>query len=165
MIGKTLLKIGKNPGKSRCTQVWFVPNYLVRSEGQCNPRKIYKFFISFRLRNSFKLFQTLQLTKTCYINKKIIFVKNWQFNYKLGPLQTIPNKKLPISQVFNELEKKLEVQLRILFKKYIFLLNWKKIQSPFRATFKNRKISFWIEKNLKLQPMTNLQMFQFGIYG
>ena len=39
----------------------------------------------------------------------------------------------------------------------IFVMNWVKLQSPEKATFKNPKISLWIWKNLEIQPKINTQ--------
>ena len=38
---------------------------------------------------------------------------------------------------------------------FIFFLNWEKLRSPARATFKNPKISLLIGKNVKVYPKTN----------
>ena len=48
----------------------------------------------------------------------------------------------------------------------MFFLNWKKLRSPARATFKNPKISLLIGKNLedqyeKYQPMTIMKNTNF----
>ena len=46
-----------------------------------------------------------------------------------------------------------------------FFLNWEKLRSPFRTTFKSFKISLWTGKNLELQSKTNIQKSQLWIYG
>ena len=40
---------------------------------------------------------------------------------------------------------------------FIFFMNWEKLRSPAIATFKNPKMSLLIEKNLEVQPKTNIQ--------
>ena len=98
-----------------------------------------------------------------------LFLKTWQFNHKLGPLQTycawktiltndqiwsqegFTNPNFPT--LYSGLGKKIQLS--------IFFLNWEKLRSTLRATTKNPKISLWIGKKLgttaELQPKNNIQ--------
>ena len=50
-------------------------------------------------------------------------------------------------------------------KESIFFQIWDKLRSPVKATFKNSKISLWIEKNFEGQPKANAKKSQSWIYG
>ena len=72
IIGKISFHIGNRLKWGVGEWVWFVPHTAVRFEW-CNPQKILQFLFSFKLGKFILLF---------------IFLKNWQSDYKLGPLQT-----------------------------------------------------------------------------
>ena len=107
----------------------------------------------------------------------IFFSWDWQFNNKLGSPLSSTNilclkdylnilrkyeikgtSKTPISQLFSKLGKIWKCNLGFQKKQFsIFSMNWEKLKSPARATFKNPKISLWIGKNVEVQPKTNTQ--------
>ena len=68
--------------------------------------------------------------------------------------------KTPISLLFSEFG---SAALAYIQKKTMFhlFMNWKKLRSQARATFKNPKMSLCIGKNLEVQPKTNTQKSQF----
>ena len=72
---------------------------------------------------------------------------------------------LAISQLLSELGNiwKYNKGLYLKTQFSIFFVNWEKLISPTKATFKNLKISLWIGRNLKVQPKTNNQKPKFWI--
>ena len=47
----------------------------------------------------------------------------------------------------------------------IFFIDWGKLKSPTKGTFRNSKLSLGIGKNLEIKPETNTQKSQFRTYG
>ena len=47
----------------------------------------------------------------------------------------------------------------------IFFIDWGKLTSPTKGTFRNSKLSLGIGKNLEVKPETNTQKSQFRTYG
>ena len=47
----------------------------------------------------------------------------------------------------------------------IFFIDWGKLTSPTKGTFRNSKLSLGIGKNLEIKPETNTQKSQFITYG
>ena len=85
---KTLLHIQNSLSKARCRQTSVVCSEFIcgegGSEGWCHTRKIWLFFLSFKLRNSIPSTQTD--TKLLYKYKHIFFLKTGSFNLKSVPL-------------------------------------------------------------------------------
>ena len=148
--------------------------------GSSAPRKLYNFFSNLSLEIAFT---ALEFTQNWYVSMSIFFFRKWQVNYKCGPLQAYHAGRLsPQSEkIWNQggLKKSQFPKFLLNWKKFgsrtqayikkekqlgIFL-NWEKLRSALRETFKNLKISLWIWKNFELQYKVNTQKSQFRIYG
>ena len=142
-------------------------------EDRTTPGKFCKFYSHSSLKT---VFPVLRVTQNCYMNIKIT---SWKL-VLLSLLQTpclkkyIHNlkkyeikwtSKIPISQLFSELEKTWKFSLALYLHFSIFFLNQEILRSLARATFKISKISLKTEKNLDLLPGSNTQKSKLLIYG
>ena len=82
-MGKDFLHIGKNRSKARCRRTILVcPNAIGGLGGAATPGKVCNIYSHLSLET---VFPVLKLTQNCCINIHTFFLKNWQFNHKLGP--------------------------------------------------------------------------------
>ena len=147
-------------------------------KGSVPPQETWLFLLSFKLGNSIPSTQTE--TKLLYKYKHIFFLKTGSLILNWVPLfllqSIIPERLSSQSILPNYLVnwEYLEVQPRLMLKTTTTItttknnfsslfLNWEKLRSPGRATFKNYKISLWIKKDLEVWPKINSRKSQFWI--